>query len=119
MKRTPLRQLEKRGYPGRVVSIRRLDDMREALEDGQRQGLLDEEFYEERLTGFAFEPPEEMPEARSLIVVARGDPQVRFIFNWGAERIPVVVPLPTFAGRRRTSKWRGFYQTRWNRRAFG
>jgi epoxyqueuosine reductase len=93
--KTLLHQLEKRGYHGRVVSIRHLHDMREAIEGGYRQGFLDREFYQERLTGFVFEPPEDMPEARSLIVVTRRDPQVRFIFNWRGERIPLVVP-PTY-----------------------
>ncbi|MGD2143958.1 MAG: 4Fe-4S double cluster binding domain-containing protein [Anaerolineae bacterium] len=95
MKTTLLRRLEERGYRARVVSIRRLHDLQEAIEGGYRQGLLDRAFYQERLTGFGFEPPEDLPGARSLIVVTYGDPQVRFIFNWRGERLPVVVP-PTY-----------------------
>ena len=95
MKETLVHQLEGRGYQARVVSIRRLHDLRQAVERVQKQGLLDEEFCQERLTGFVFRPPEEMPEAKSLIVAAFRDPQVRFFFNWRGARIPVIVP-PTY-----------------------
>jgi len=95
MQGTLVRQLETQGFRARVVSIRRLYDMRQAIERFRKQGLFDEEFYQERLAGFVFRPPEDMPEAQSLIIVAFKDPQVRFYFNWRGTRIPVVVP-PTY-----------------------
>ena len=83
------------GYQARVVPIRRLHDLHHAIERGRKQDLFDEEFYQERLTGFVFTPPEDMPEAQSLIIVAFRDPQVRFYFNRRGARIPAIVP-PTY-----------------------
>jgi epoxyqueuosine reductase len=95
MERALIRQLEAYGYRARIVSIQHLHDLQEAIEGVYKRGLLDEELYQEYLAGFVFKPPEDMPEARSLIVVASRDPQTRFYFSWGGERIPVVVP-PTY-----------------------
>lgn len=92
MKTALINQLEAHGYQGRIVSIRRLRDLQVALTGIYNQGLLDEEFYRERLTGFVFKPPQVMPEARSIIIVAYKDPQIRFTFNWEGEEIPLVIP---------------------------
>jgi epoxyqueuosine reductase len=90
-----LRTLEEQGYLGRVVSVQHLRDLREGIAAPHRSGSFDEAFYQERLTGFVFEPPEGLPQARSLIVVAMRQPQIRFTFTWEGERIPVIVP-PTY-----------------------
>lgn len=95
MKAKLLQQLEERGYQGRVVAIQRLYDLQEEIKAHYRAGSLDESFFRKRLTGFVFSPPESLPETRSLIVVAVGDPQVRFTFTWNEKRIPLIVP-PTF-----------------------
>jgi epoxyqueuosine reductase len=95
MKTALIHQLEAHGYQARLLSIRRLHNLQEAIEGVYKQGLLDEEFYQERLTGFVFGPPEDMLEAQSLIIVAFRDPQVRFSFSWGGGHIPLVVP-PTY-----------------------
>ena len=78
-----------------MVSIRRLDDLQEAVETLHRQGYFDEEFYQERLADFTFTPPVDIPGARSLIIIAFKDPQVRFSFRWNGEYIPAIVP-PTY-----------------------
>jgi epoxyqueuosine reductase len=54
----------------------------EEIEGHYRQGLLDEEFYQEWLTRFVFSPPDSLPEARSMIVVAVPQPQTRVTFTW-------------------------------------
>ena len=94
-----LSKLEEHGYRGRVVAIHRLHDLQDAIEDGYRHGLLDEEVYRRYLAGFAYRPPVELPEARSLIVVAYPDPQVRFTFGWRGERIRLDVPPTYLHGR--------------------
>jgi len=95
MKGTLVRQLEAQGYQARIVSNRRLYDLRQTIERFRKQGLFDEGFYQERLAGFVFRPPENFPEAQSLIILAFKDPQVRFYFNWRGTRMPVMVP-PTY-----------------------
>jgi epoxyqueuosine reductase len=79
----------------------RLGDLQEDIESLHREGLLDEAFYHKHLTGFAFRPPESLPEAQSLIVVAVKQPQIQFTFTWNGERIPLMVP-PTYLHWRET-----------------
>jgi epoxyqueuosine reductase len=78
-----------------MVSIWRLRDLQEAIEGLRRRDLLDEEIDRAYLRPFVFEPPEELPEARSLIAVAYPDPPVRFTFHWRGEPVQAVVP-PTY-----------------------
>jgi len=75
-------QLEERGYKGRIVSIQHVRDLHEEIEGRHRQGLLDEEFYQECLTYFIFRPPDDLPKANSLIVAAVPQPQIRLVFTW-------------------------------------
>lgn len=75
-------QLEERGYQGRIVSIQHLGDLQEGIEGHHRQGLFDEEFYQEWLSRFVFGPPDSLPEARSMIIVAVPRPQTRVTFTW-------------------------------------
>jgi len=96
-------QLAERGYNGRIVSIQHLSDLQEGIEGRYRQGLFDDEFYQERLTRFAFSPPDSLPEARSLIVVAIPQPQTRVTFTWKGETLPLIVP-PTYVAYEETNK---------------
>jgi epoxyqueuosine reductase len=96
-------QLEERGYRGCIVAIQHLRDLQKEIETRYQEGLLDEAFFRQRLTGFVFSPPESLPEARSLIVVAVKQPQIRFTFTWNGKRVPFVVP-PTYLHWRETDK---------------
>jgi len=88
-------RLEKRGYRMRVVPVCRLHDLRETIETFADKDLLDAEFYQERLTHFDFHPPSDLKDARSLIIVAYWDPQVRLTFSRKGKKVRVVVP-PTY-----------------------
>jgi epoxyqueuosine reductase len=103
MIRTLLRQLDEKGCKGRVVPIHRLRDLQEEIEGRHRQELFDEEFYQERLAGFEFNPPDDLLEARSLIVVAVPQPQIRFTFTRNGEVVPLVVP-PTYLHWKKTDQ---------------
>jgi epoxyqueuosine reductase len=103
MRPTLLRQLDNRGWKGRVVPIHHLRDLQEEIEGRHRQELFDEEFYQERLAGFEFNPPDDLPEARSLIVVAVPQPQIRFTFTRNGEVVPLVVP-PTYLHWKKTDQ---------------
>ena len=96
-------QLEERGYKGRIASIQHLNDLQEEIEGHHRQGLFDEEFYQTWITWFAFSPPDSLPGARSLIVVAIPQPQIRVVFTWNAETRPLIIP-PTYVGYEETNK---------------
>jgi epoxyqueuosine reductase len=98
-----LKALEEQGYLGRVVPVQHVKDLREDIEGRHRSGAFDEAFYRERLTGFAFGPPESLPGASSLIVVAVRQPQIRFTFTWNRRHIPVIVP-PTYLHWQQTDR---------------
>jgi epoxyqueuosine reductase len=88
-------RLEAESIRGRAIAIQHLPDLHEDIEDLHKQGLLDENFYQEWLTGFRYTPPENLPEAKSIIVVAVPQPQTQVTFSWKGEIIPLVVP-PTY-----------------------
>jgi epoxyqueuosine reductase len=103
LKNKLLRHLEQRGYAGRVVSIRHLDDLRESIAAHLRSGAFDAEFYQERLAWFDFSLPAALPEARSLIVAAAKQPQVRVTFTWHGRPAPTGVP-PTYLHGQETDR---------------
>jgi epoxyqueuosine reductase len=90
-----LLKLEEQGYKGRIVSAEHVPELQEAIEGPYRDGLLDEELYQEYLAGFEFDPPDDLREARSLIIVAVPHPPTRITFVWNGEPVPVHVP-PTY-----------------------
>jgi epoxyqueuosine reductase len=85
-------RMAKLGFSVRVVSAKRLEDLGRAIEDQHAQGLFDTGFFEERLAGFRFGVPDDLPDARSLIVVGYRDPNVRFTFEWKGKAVPALVP---------------------------
>jgi epoxyqueuosine reductase len=98
-----LSPMEERGYKGRIVSIQHLSDLQKEIEKHYKQGLLDEEFYQESFTWLTSNPPANLPEARSLIVVAIPQPQTRVTFTWNGETLPLLIP-PTYVAYRKTNR---------------
>jgi epoxyqueuosine reductase len=88
-------RLEEKGYQSRVVSAAHLHDLRARIEEIHTRGLLNEEFFRERLTHFSFEPPDIVQHAGSLVVVAIPQPQVRALFTWQGKPKQVIIP-PTY-----------------------
>jgi epoxyqueuosine reductase len=91
-----LARIKEHGWQGRVVPIEHLADLEEAIRTRHENGLLDEVLYHEQLRQFSFDRPADLPDARSIIVVAVPVPQMRIFFHWHGARLPVVVP-PTYA----------------------
>jgi len=96
-------KLEKRGLKGRIVSIRRVGDLQDEIEGRHARGSFDEDFYRERLTFFAFKPPDDFPSAASLIVVATPRPKIKVKFNWNGKTLPLIIP-PTYLGHIETAQ---------------
>jgi epoxyqueuosine reductase len=94
-----LSKLEEQGYKGRIVSAEHLPELQVGIEGPYVDGLLDEELYQDYLTSFEFN----LPEAKSLIVVAFPDPQTRVIFAWEGKPLPTIVP-PTYLHFREIDK---------------
>ncbi|MCX6254671.1 MAG: FeS-binding protein [Bacteroidia bacterium] len=90
-----LNMIEERGWKGRIVPINHLADLRDAIINRYEQGLIDEELYRDQLGFFSFDPPQDLPGARSIVIVAVPTPQMRIIFHWQGKLVPVIVP-PTY-----------------------
>lgn len=90
-----LDQLQEHQCRGRIVSVRHVCDLSQEVERHRSRGLLGEEFYQERLAWFDFRPPDSLPGAASLIVLAVPRPQTRVIFNWNGHARALIIP-PTY-----------------------
>jgi epoxyqueuosine reductase len=104
--------LQEHGLKGRVVSIRRLRDLQDEIEGRHAQGLFDEEFYGVGMSFFSFRPPDDLPTAASLIVVAVPRPQTKVDLTWKGETPTLVLP-PTYAGSRETMRRMRDLLTEW------
>ena len=102
MDEIPLK-LGTRGYQGRFVSIKRLRDLQEEIKRRHKQGLLNKEFYQERLAWFDFRIPDSLPKAMSLIIVAVPRPQSHAVFTWNGESRSLMLP-PTYVAYEETRK---------------
>jgi epoxyqueuosine reductase len=88
-------QMESNGCYARMVSVEHLPDLKEDIERLRAEGLIDQEIYRETLQGMRYEVPPELPEARSLIVVARPQPTLAVYFRRNGREFPLNVP-PTY-----------------------
>jgi epoxyqueuosine reductase len=88
-------RLEAEGYKSRTVPALHVHDLQQRIEEPHAHGLLNEAFYQERLTHFSFELPDILPNAKSLFVVAVPQPQVRVLFTWHGRPKQVIIP-PTY-----------------------
>ena len=88
--------LKQKGYTGRIVSIRHLDDLKEEIERRRNQGVFDEALYQEYLAGFEFGISEHLPDAKSLVITSVPQPQQRVNFNFKGRYYHLTVP-PTYS----------------------
>jgi epoxyqueuosine reductase len=96
-------ELERHGYTGTIVSVKHIHELKRDIEEHNKLGHFDKHFFEERLSYFTFTLPENLPDAKSLIIVTVPQPQVQFFFNWKGKKIPLLVP-PTYIHWRETDK---------------
>lgn len=87
--------IEKQVWKCRIVPIDHLADLREAILDRFEKGLIDKALYKSQLSFFSFESPADLPDARSIIIVALPTPQMRIFFHYKGKRRPLIVP-PTY-----------------------
>ena len=88
-----LAHLKQNGYDGRVVSLEHPRELEEGVEGYHRQGLIDEKLFKTYLEAFVFKPPENLPDAKSLIVTAAPQPQFGVTFNFEGQSYSTVIPL--------------------------
>jgi epoxyqueuosine reductase len=89
------KKMDENGCFARIVSVSHLGELKEDIEGLNREGKLDPTLYELYLSKFDFSLPAELPDAQSLIVVARPQPALTVTFHWNGRSIPFTVP-PTY-----------------------
>jgi epoxyqueuosine reductase len=87
-----VRRLGERGYASRMVGTSRLSELEEDIAAHVSSGALNPDVVRERLEFFDFHPPQSLPRAVSVIVVAMPLPQSRLVFHWQGQGVPVAVP---------------------------
>jgi epoxyqueuosine reductase len=85
-------ELASRGCQVKIISSGHIHDLQTEIEGRYRQGLFDEEFYTEELTGFDFKISDSLSGTKSLIIVAAPQPQVRVTFNRRGESFRAIIP---------------------------
>jgi epoxyqueuosine reductase len=90
--------LAEHGCQSRIVSTQHLAGLEEEYEGHLKQGPIDQELRQIYLSDFGYNPPSRVSEARSIIVVAIPQPQLRVTFNWKGEPLTALVP-PTYPER--------------------
>lgn len=91
-----MEELEKEGMRGRIASIDRLSEVGRCIEGLRETGSLSQSVYDLYFPRYRYTPPEGMPDARSIVIVAVPQPGIRVTFHWKGIPIPAIVP-PTYA----------------------
>lgn len=84
--------LEQIGYRARAVPIEHMDELRIELDHHYREGRISEEIRSMLGHCFRFEPPTDLPSARSVVIVAVASPRVVFYAHWQGRRVPIHLP---------------------------
>jgi epoxyqueuosine reductase len=92
---TLLSELETAGFRGSVVPVERLKDLRDEIETRRREIGFSPGLERDYLSVFRFTPPDEIPDAKSIIIAAAPDPQVEIVFHSRGRSFPLRVP-PTY-----------------------
>ncbi len=89
-------RLESHNIKARATSIRHLTDLRKKIEGKRQGGYLDEVFYRKWLAQFRFTVSKELPQAKSIIITAAPQPQIRVTFRWKRKLHAFIIP-PTYS----------------------
>ena len=87
--------LTQAGFRYRLAPLFIVDKLQETLEELCRDGLFAESLYEEYRESLRFSSPDEVPEPRTLIVVASWSPAVKLRFQFDDGPFDATVP-PTY-----------------------
>jgi epoxyqueuosine reductase len=91
-----LNAIEQAGCRAKIVSVEHLRDLQRDLNRLHQQAMFDEEFFTAELSGFDFTVTDRLPGAKSLIIAAAPQPQVRVTFVSEGKELPCIVP-PTYS----------------------
>ena len=83
MRLTLQQKMERSGFEVRTVSVDHLEDVRRDVE--AVKGEVDATLWKDSLSHFRYELPQELPDAESIIVVARPQPSLAVTLRHGGE----------------------------------
>ena len=89
-------QMRSSGLFARMVSIEHLDALRNDIDALRKDGLFDKEFYDGDLAWLDVRVPDGLPDASTIVVVAKPKPMLSVTFRWEGRTIPLIVP-PAYA----------------------
>jgi epoxyqueuosine reductase len=89
-------ELAQGGFQHKIISGSHIHDLQSEIQEKHRQGLFEEEFYTEELTGFDFKIAKSLAGSISLIIVAAPQPSVRVTFSRQGESYRAIIP-PTYS----------------------
>ena len=84
------------GFKISIVSTQHLSDVKSDLKILREQRIFDTDFYDERLAHYTFEPPDDFPEAKSIIITAARQPKVKVTFRLSGTPLSAIIP-PTYS----------------------
>ena len=91
-----LHRLDKAGLKGRIVPTKRVRDVESDILSLRNEGLLDQELYDMYLAKYRYGPPDSLPSALSLIIVAVPTTGTKVTFCHAGKEYRCTVP-PTYA----------------------
>ncbi|UCE17998.1 MAG: epoxyqueuosine reductase [Gemmatimonadota bacterium] len=84
------------GFKSTILSTHRLADLKADFERLYEQGTFDNTFYNDRLSYYTFDIPEDFSEAQSIILIAAPQPKVKVTFEYSGTPYVTIVP-PTYS----------------------
>lgn len=87
-----LSELDSKGFKARIVSIEHLEDLKSELENLFDSGVVDKELYEKELKSINYNYSNELPGAKSIIVIGMPQPIRKLSFNWSKKVHEVLIP---------------------------
>jgi len=88
-------KLKAEGCALNFISASHVSELKQEIETRRDQGQFDKEFAQIYLPRFRFLPPDDLKDAKSLIVVAMPRPPTKAIFNWKGKKQSFILP-PTY-----------------------
>ncbi len=101
MRLTLQQKMERTGFEVRTVSVEHLEDIERDVE--ALRGEVDATLWEESLSHFRYELPRELPDAKSIIVVARPQPSLMVTLRHGGKSWGFIIP-PSYADAAKVDK---------------
>jgi epoxyqueuosine reductase len=89
------RTLREKNIESRIVAVSRLEDLRREIEERKESAPFSDQFFQDYLGWMEYQPPQDLKNARSLIVCGYPVPMHRIIFAYRDRKIPILVP-PTY-----------------------